>query len=306
MKQYLELLRDVYENGVDRENGTDRMDWAFVAWETMSWTRGLFWRQLRVDLSQGFPLLTTKKVYYKAIIHELLWLISGSTNIQYLCKNNIRIWDDWPYASYKKSAEFQWEDISEFAKKISEDDEFALIWWDLGAVYGQQRRKWPTKDWDSVDQLQKAIDRIKVNPYSRRIIVNAWNAEYVDSVIAPPPCHTMYQFSVINGKLSCQLYQRSGDIFLGIPFNIASYALLTHMVAHVCWLQVGDFVHTFWDVHAYNNHYQQIETQLLRQPGKLPTLWLNPDIKNIDDFTYDDIRIDDYEPQAAIRADVIL
>ncbi len=305
MKQYLDLLHDVYHNGFDRVNGTDKEDRAYQEWLTASSTRWVFWRQIRMNLEDGFPLLTTKKVFHKAIVHELLWLLSGSSNIQYLCKNGVRIWDDWPYDTYKKSESFQWETIKEFSEKIANDDDFAQQWWDLGPVYGQQRRKWPTQDGGTIDQIQKAIEKLQNNPYSRRIIVNAWNAAYVEKM-ALPPCHTMFQFYVANGKLSCQLFQRSADIFLWVPFNIASYALLTHMFAQVTWLKVGEFVHTFGDVHVYDNQYKQVETQLGRTPRWLPTLWLNPAITDIDDFTFDDIKIEGYDPHPPIKANVVL
>jgi len=234
-------------------------------------------------------------------------LISGSTNIQYLCQNKIRIWDDRPFARYKKSWEYLWEDIKEFAKKIADDDNFADKRWDLWSVYGQSRRRRPCPDGSTVDQLGNAIERIKNNPESRRILVCARNPAYAHSgtdIVAPPPCHTLFQFNVSNGKLSCQLYQRSADIFLWVPFNIASYALLTHMVAQVCWLEVGDYIHTFGDAHIYSDHYKQVEEQLSRSPRVLPTLSLNPDIKNINDFRYEDIILENYDPHPLIKARV--
>ena len=309
MKVYLDLLRHAYENGITRNNGTDKWDPSYQEWVTETGTKGIFGYQLRHDLSLWFPLLTTKKVYRKAVVHELLRLISGSTNIQYLCQNKIRIRDDRPFAKYQKSSEYGWEDIRDFAAKVADDDDFAAKRGDLWAVYGQSRRKRPCNDGSTVDQLGNAIKRIKKNPDSRRILIVARNPEYAhsgDQVVAPPPCHTLFQFYVVNSKLSCQLYQRSADIFLGVPFNIASYALLTHMVAQICWLEVGDFVHTFGDAHIYSDHFTQVETQLGREPRPLPTLKLNPDITTIDDFTYEDITLEDYNPHPLIKAKVSL
>lgn len=302
---YLDILRHVYENGIDRENGTDKQDPAYQEWVTTTWTRGLFGAQMRFDLQQWFPLLTTKKVYHKAIFHELIRLISGSTNIEYLCQNKVRIWDDRPFMSYQKSSEYQWEDMREFAQKIASDHEFATKWGELWPVYGQQRRFRPKKDGWYVDQLAKAIHKIKTNPESRRIIVSARNAEYIEQM-ALPPCHAFFQFHVANGKLSCQLYQRSADMFLGVPFNIASYSLLTHMIAQVAGLEAWDFVHTIGDIHIYDNHFPQVEEQLSRTPKPLPSLKLNPKIKNIDDFGFDDIQIIGYDPHPPIKAKVSL
>lgn len=306
MKAYLDFLNHVYTHGIDRHNGTDKQDPAYQSWVTETRTRWIFWYQMRFDLSDWFPLLTTKKVFYKAVIHELLWLISGSSNIQYLCKNGVRIRDERPYSKYQKSTSYQGETIQEFANRIANDDAFAQERGSLWPVYGQQWRSRPNVDGTTTDQIQKAIDRIKNNPDSRRIIVNARNAGLVDQMIAPPPCHTMFQFFVANGKLSCQLYQRSADIFLWVPFNIACYSLLTHMIAQVCGLEVGDFVHTFGDAHIYSDHFEQVQEQLSREPRSLPRLKLNPAIKSIDDFTFDDISIEWYDPHPAIKAAVSL
>lgn len=262
MQQYLDLLSHVMETG------TDRMD------RTGTGTRGLFGYQMRFDLADGFPMVTTKKLHKKSIVHELIWFLAGDTNIGYLKDNKVRIWDEWA-------------------------DENG----DLGPVYGKQWRRWEGPDGAVIDQVSKVVEAIKTNPYSRRHIVSAWNPADVDDM-ALPPCHCLFQFHVANGKLSCQLYQRSADIFLGVPFNIASYALLTHMMAQVCDLQVGDFVHTFGDAHIYSNHFEQVREQLTRTPKPLPTLTLNPDVKSLFDFTYADIRISGYESHPHIAGKV--
>lgn len=269
MKQYQDLLSLILEKGTLKENRTGV--------DTLS----IFGHQMRFDLSEGFPLLTTKKVHWKSIVHELLWFIKGDTNIQYLKENGVSIWDEW----------------------ADEDG-------NLGPVYGHQWRKWTGYTEGQfemaprqIDQLKQAITTIKTNPDSRRIIVSAWNPSDVDKM-ALPPCHTFFQFYVVNGKLSCQMYQRSADVFLGVPFNIASYALLTHMVAHVCRLEVGDFVHTFGDAHLYVNHLPQVRTQLEREPRTLPSLLLSPSITSIDDFQYGDIALLNYNPHPAIKAEV--
>lgn len=272
MQQYLDLLSHVLEKG---EQKGDR---------TGTGTISLFGHQMRFDLSDGFPMLTTKKLHLKSIIHELLWFINGDTNIAYLQENGVKIWDGWA-------------------------DENG----DLGPVYGHQWRNWNS---EGIDQLQLAIDAIKTNPNSRRIIISAWNPSVLpDTSIsfsenvengkaALPPCHAFFQFYVSNGKLSCQLYQRSADTFLGVPFNIASYALLTMMVAQVCNLGTGDFIHTFGDVHLYNNHIEQAELQLTRSPRQLPKMTMNPTVKSIFDFTFDDFKLVDYNPHSHIKAAV--
>lgn len=304
-QQYLDFLRYVYENGVYRSNGTDKQDPAYKPWITTTGTKWIFGYQMKFDLSKGFPLLTTKKVHFPALAHELIWLIKGSTNIQYLCQNNVRIWNERPFDKYTKNSAYQWETMQEFADKIANDDAFAQQRGNLGPVYGQQRRWRPTKDGGHIDQLQNAIDRINNNPDSRRNIVIARNPEFV-SQMALPPCHMMYQFFVADGKVSLQMYQRSADIFLGVPFNIASYALLTHMVAQVTWLEVGEFVHSFGDAHIYDNHFPQVEEQLSRAPKSLPTIKLNLAIKNIDDFRFEDFTLENYDPHPAIKAQVTL
>jgi len=262
MQEYLDLLAHVMKNGVDR------MD------RTGTGTRGVFGHQMRFDLSDGFPMVTTKKLHLKSIVHELIWFLQGDTNIGYLKDNKVRIWDAWA-------------------------DENG----DLGPVYGKQWRRWESADGRVIDQVAKVVEAIKTNPYSRRHIVSAWNPADVDEM-ALPPCHCLFQFHVADGRLSCQLYQRSADIFLGVPFNIASYALLTHMMAQVCDLEVGDFVHSFGDAHIYSNHFEQVLEQLTRAPKTLPTLWLNPEITSIFDFRYEDIKVKGYEAHPHIAGKV--
>ncbi len=262
MQQYLDLMRHVLEHGAVKGDRTG------------TGTRSVFGYQMRFDLQAGFPAVTTKKLHFRSIIHELLWFLKGDNNIKYLNDNGVKIWDDWA-------------------------DENG----DLGPVYGVQWRSWPDYDGGTIDQIHEVVENIKNNHDSRRHIVNAWNVALVKDM-ALPPCHTMFQFYVANGRLSCQLYQRSADIFLGVPFNIASYAILTHMVAQVCDLEVGDFVHTFGDAHLYSNHIEQTQMQLEREPLPLPTLKLNPAIKTLEDFTYDDIEIVGYESHAHIKAPI--
>jgi len=262
MKAYLDLMSHV------RNQGTYKSD------RTGTGTYSVFGYQMRYDLKQGFPLVTTKKVHLRSIIHELLWFLKGSTNIAYLKDNGVSIWDEWA-------------------------DEQG----DLGPVYGYQWRSWPKGDGDSVDQISTLVEQIKTNPDSRRLLVSAWNPALIDEM-ALPPCHCLFQFYVAEGRLSCQLYQRSADIFLGVPFNIASYALLTHMIAQVCDLEVGDFVHTLGDAHLYSNHLEQADLQLSRQPFALPELKLNPEIKDLFAFTFDDISIENYKHHDLIKAPV--
>ncbi|NEE00053.1 thymidylate synthase [Phytoactinopolyspora halotolerans] len=252
------------------DHGTPKSD------RTGTGTRSVFGYQMRFDLGAGFPALTTKRVHMKSVVLELLWFLQGSTNARWLQERGVTIWDEWAGA----------------------DGE-------LGPIYGYQWRSWPTPDGRHVDQIAQVIESIRANPDSRRHIVSAWNAADIDEM-ALPPCHTLFQFYVADGRLSCQLYQRSADIFLGVPFNIASYALLTHMVAQVCDLGVGDFVHTLGDAHIYSNHVEQARTQLAREPRALPTLQLNPARRSIDDFTYDDVELLDYDPHPAIKAPVAI
>lgn len=288
MKQYLELCKRILDEGT------------FKGDRTGTGTYSVFGHQMRFNLNEGFPLLTTKKVFLKGIIHELLWFISGSTNIKYLVDNDVKIWNEWPYEIYKKSNDYQNESLDEFVLKIKESDEFAKKWGELGPVYGKQ---WRDFNGAGVDQLANLIEQIKSNPNSRRLIICAWNPCEVDQM-ALPPCHSFMQFYVLDGKLSCQLYQRSGDVFLGIPFNIASYALFTMMIAQVCGLGVGDFVHTIGDAHIYSNHIDQVNLQLTRETRELPTMKINPNVKSIFDFKYEDFELVNYNPHKAIKGKV--
>jgi thymidylate synthase len=262
VRQYLDLMDHVLKDGVDKRDRTG------------TGTRSVFGYQMRFDLAEGFPLLTTKKLHVKSIIHELLWFLTGDTNIKYLNENGVRIWDEWA-------------------------DEHG----DLGPVYGRQWRSWPARDGGSIDQIANVVEAIKRNPDSRRLIVTAWNPADVDRM-ALPPCHLLFQFYVAEGRLSCQMYQRSADIFLGVPFNIASYALLTMMVAQVTGLKPGDFVHTFGDAHLYSNHVEQANLQLMRDPRPLPTMRLNPDVTDLFGFKYSDFTLENYNPHPHIKAEV--
>lgn len=287
-------------------------------------TKSLFGYQMRFDLSQGFPLLTTKRVPFGLIKSELLWFINGDTNIRYLLQHNNHIWDEWAFERYVQSEDYKGPDMTDFGHralqdedfnkqyqaemkafcaKILEDEAFAEKYGDLGNIYGSQWRHWETKEGGFIDQLGDVIEMIKTNPNSRRLIISAWNPEDVPSM-ALPPCHTMFQFYVNDGKLSCQLYQRSADVFLGVPFNIASYALLTHLIAHETNLEVGDFVHTLGDAHLYSNHEEQMKEQLSRTPKAFPTLRLNQDKQSVFDFEMEDIQIEGYDPAPAIKAPV--
>ncbi len=262
MKQYLDLLQHVMDNGVDRGDRTG------------TGTRSVFGHQMRFDLKESFPLLTTKKLHLRSIIHELLWFLSGDTNIKYLKDNKVRIWDDWA-------------------------DENG----DLGPVYGKQWRRWETSDGRVVDQMAQLVEMIKTNPESRRLLISAWNVGEVESM-ALPPCHCLFQFYVSNGELSCQLYQRSADIFLGVPFNIASYALLTYMLAQVTGLKPGEFVHTLGDAHIYHNHFDQVKTQLSRSPKATPKFHINPDVKDLFKFKFEDFSFSEYDPHPSIKAPI--
>jgi thymidylate synthase len=288
MQQYLDLARYVLENGMEKNDRTG------------TGTISVFGYQFHHDLSKGFPLLTTKKVYYKAVLGELLWIISGSTNIRPLVLQNIRIWNEWPYEKYKKSSSYQNETMEEFIEKIKNDQEFARVHGDLGPVYGKQWR-----DFFGVDQLLNLEKGLKENPFSRRHIICAWNPKEVDQM-ALPPCHAFVQFYVSGDgkKLSCQLYQRSADIFLGVPFNIASYATLLCILADVCGYEVGEFVHTFGDAHIYKDHIEQIKTQLERTPRKLPRLIIKNHHQSVVDYQFEDFEIVEYDPYPAIKGKV--
>jgi len=262
VKQYLDLMRHIREHGVERDDRTG------------TGTLSVFGHQMRFDLNAGFPLVTTKKVFLKGIIHELLWFVAGSTNVKYLQDHDVHIWDDWA------------------------DDQG-----ELGPVYGSQWRSWPTPDGSTIDQIGRVIEQIRTNPSSRRLIVSAWNVAEVDQM-ALPPCHMLFQFYVANGRLSCQLYQRSADVFLGVPFNIASYALLTMMIAQVIGLKPGEFIHTLGDAHLYLNHLEQADEQLTREPFPLPRMELNPGVRDILDFKYADFKLLDYRCHPAIKAPI--
>ena len=262
MKQYLELAQHILQTGIQKGDRTG------------TGTRSVFGYQMRFNLQEGLPVVTTKKLHLKSIIHELLWFLKGDTNIAYLKEHNVRIWDEWA-------------------------DENG----DLGPVYGYQWRSWPTPEGQHIDQIKQVVNQIKQQPDSRRIIVSAWNVGQIEEM-ALPPCHAFFQFYVADGKLSCQLYQRSADVFLGVPFNIASYAILTHMVAHVCQLEVGDFVHTLGDAHIYDNHVEQIKLQLTREPFPHPQLHLNTDVNDLFDFTYEDFEVVGYQSHPSIKGNV--
>lgn len=303
MRQYLELLEDIKKNGVRKDDRTG------------VGTISVFGRQLRFDLSEGFPLLTTKKMFTRGIIHELIWFLKGSTNIKYLVDNDVHIWDEWPYRHYLISQGKQVPDsssqtwktgIKQFTDKIKADDKFAKEWGELGPVYGYQWRSWPTPNGKHIDQIAKVIEDITKNPNSRRIIISAWNVADIDEMAKAglPPCHLLFQFYVAEGRLSCQMYQRSADTFLGVPFNIASYSLLTMMIAQVTGLKPGNFVHTFGDTHLYLNHLEQVDLQLSRQPRPLPQMKINTGVKSIDDFKIDDFELVGYDPHPAIWAPI--
>ena len=308
---YLDLCKKVLADGTDKSDRTN------------TGTKSLFGHQMRFDLQEGFPLLTTKRVPFRLIVTELLWFIKGDTNIRYLLQHNNNIWNEWAFKKWVESDAYNGPDMTDFGIRatkdeqfkleydrqmekfkqlILEDDQFASQFGDLGSVYGSQWRAWKTSQGDTIDQLKDVINQIKNNPDSRRLIVSAWNPEDVPTM-ALPPCHTMFQFYVADGKLSCQLYQRSGDIFLGIPFNIASYALLTSLIANECGLEVGEFIHTLGDAHIYSNHIDQVKTQLERSPRALPTLQL-PQDKSVFDIELEDIQLENYEPHPAIKAPV--
>lgn len=286
MKQYLDLLKYVLEHGTYKDDRTN------------TGTYSVFGYQMRFDLNEGFPLLTTKRVYRKPIIHELLWFLKGDTNIKYLVDHDVKIWNEWPYENFKKSKDYNKETMEEFIIKIKNDQNFADKYGNLGNVYGKQWR-----NFDGIDQIKELINNIKNNPNSRRLIVSAWNPKEIKDMLLPP-CHTLFQFYVSNNKLSCQLYQRSADIFLGVPFNIASYSLLTMMIAQVCNLELGEFVHTLGDAHIYSNHLEQVKLQLTRTPRKLPKMIINKDVKDIFSFKYEDFEVVDYNPYSAIKGDV--
>ena len=295
MKQYLDLLKKIKEDGIVKSDRTG------------TGTRSIFGYQMRFDLSEGFPLLTTKRVFLKGVIHELLWFLAGDTNIKYLVDNGVHIWDNDANRFYKELCAKQSEEpisMEEFlvaAQQQTPSPIDGYAYGNLNHVYGYQWRSWGKPDGSAIDQVKQVIDTIKNNPDSRRMIVSAWNVADVEDM-ALPPCHVLFQFYVADGKLSCQLYQRSADTFLGVPFNIASYALLTMMIAQECGLQAGEFVHTLGDTHLYLNHMEQVDEQLSRSPRTLPTMRLNPDVKSVFDFKYEDFTLEGYDPHPTIKA----
>ena len=312
MRQYLDLAQTILDKGVTKEDRTG------------VGTKSIFGHQMRFDLSEGFPLLTTKRVAFRLIKSELLWFLKGDTNIRYLLENNNHIWDEWAFERYTSSQDYDGPDMTDFGLRAQEDEEFNSVYKEemkkftekilsdkafaeehgsLGNVYGAQWRSWPSTQGGTIDQIQNVIASIKNNPDSRRHIVSAWNPDEIEDM-ALPPCHTLFQFYVADGKLSCQLYQRSADVFLGVPFNIASYALLTHLIAQETGLEVGEFIHTFGDAHLYLNHMEQIERQLSRDTRQLPQLKLNQNKQSVFDFEADDIEVIDYKPHKGIRAPI--
>ncbi|WP_422123357.1 thymidylate synthase [Planococcus sp. X10-3] len=312
MKQYLDLCEHILENGTKKDDRTG------------TGTLSVFGYQMRYDLAEGFPLMTTKKTAFRLIVSELLWFINGDTNVKTLLEDNNHIWDEWAFGQWVSSKEYDGPDMTDFGRRAQKDEQFAALYkhemakfqvrlledpsfaekyGDLGPVYGKQWRSWQTTTGGTIDQLKNVIQSIKKNPDSRRHLVTAWNPEFVDDM-ALPPCHIMFQFYVADGKLSCQLYQRSADVFLGVPFNIASYALLTHLIAKECGLEVGDFVHTTGDTHLYVNHLEQVNEQLSRTPKELPTLKINENVESIFDLTLNDISLEGYDPHPRISAPV--
>ncbi|MFI5260552.1 MAG: thymidylate synthase [Candidatus Paceibacteria bacterium] len=300
--QYLELLQDILDNGVEKKE-----------FNTGIVIKSVFGRMMRYDLSKGFPLLTTKKVFMRGIVEELLWFLRGETNIRSLVQKDVHIWDDWPYKEYKKKMEAK--EVPEmtqadFIAKIVEDEAFAKQWGELGPVYGRQWRKWPAADGREIDQLAWAVWKTKNYPDRKHVVVSAWNPEYVYEMSKPgtsmaiPPCHTMFNINVSDGKLSLALYQRSADTFLGVPFNIASYALLTLILAQVTGNEPGEFVHFLGDTHLYGNHFDQAREQIAREPRPFPTIRLNPEKKDIDSFVYEDFTLEGYDPHPPIKGDI--
>lgn len=303
MEAYHDLLRFILAKGTDK---TDR---------TQTGTKSIFGYQMRFDLSDGFPLVTTKKVAIKSIIHELLWFLKGDSNLSYLAENNVPIWNEWPFKHFLIANNIKIPEINSetwkaqmtlFVEIIKNDPEFAQKWGNLGPIYGYQWRSWPSPSGGHIDQISQVLDQLKNTPDSRRMIVSAWNVSDIEemSKAGLPPCHCLFQFYVSNNKLSCQLYQRSADAFLGVPFNIASYSLLTLMISQVVGLKPGEFIHTIGDAHIYNNHLEQVNLQLSRVPKPLPVMRINPEKKNLEEFIYEDFLLENYDPWPAIKAPV--
>jgi thymidylate synthase len=300
--QYLDLLKDIMKNGFEKHE-----------FNTGIGVKSVFGRIMRFDLNEGFPLLTTKKVFFRGILHELVWFLRGETNIKYLVDNDVHIWDDWPYKEYKKMMEKgsvpnMTQEV--FIAKIKKDGKFAKKYGELGPVYGRQWRKWKASDGREIDQLAWAIEKTKKYPDRKHVVVSAWNPEYVYEMAKPgtsmaiPPCHTLFNINVTNKKLSLALYQRSADTFLGVPFNIASYSLLTMILAQVCGYKVGEFVHMLGDTHIYANHYDQVKEQIKRKPKSFPRIKINPNLKNIDDIKFEDFELVGYDPHPPIKGEI--
>lgn len=301
--QYLNLLKDILENGAVKHEFNTGIEF-----------KSVFGRQMRFDLARGFPLLTTKKVFWKGVLYELLWFLKGDSNIKYLVDNNIHIWDDWAYRIYKEHHERETLPFltqNDFIQKIKDDKDFANRWGELLTTYGRMWRRWPASDGREIDQIAWAIEKLKKSPDRRHCIVSAWNPDFIYEMASPgnarpiPPfCHTMFQFNVLDGKLSCHLYQRSADMFLGVPFNIASYALLTALIAHITGYEPGEFIHTLGDAHIYGNHYEQVMEQLSRTPKPFPIVAINPAKKDINTFSFDDFTLEGYSPWPPIKGEV--
>ena len=316
-QQYLDLLQDILDNGSDKElffNDVVLEEYKKKG-ETPPFIRSIFGRQIRFNMDDGFPLLTTKKTFWRGIVTELLWFLSGSSNIKPLLDVNNHIWDEWAWKHYQMWAtDKQFDTQDAFIKNLTDlpaDHPFVLRWGDLITIYGRMWRRWPAKDGREIDQLAWVIEGLKKAPHRKSYVVSAWNPDFIYEMASegqkshvPPFCHTMMQFQTTNGKLNLGLYQRSGDVFLGVPFNIASYALLLKMVSHVTGIPAGEFVHTFGDVHIYSNHFDQVKEQLTRQPYPFPTVTLNPNIKNIDDFKYEDITLENYTAHPGLKAEI--
>jgi len=318
--QYLDLLKDILENGKDKKLFFNQvvLDEYEKKNQEPPFIRSVFGRQIRFDLNQGFPLLTTKKTYWRGVILELLWFLSGSSNIKPLVDQNIHIWDEWAWKHYsmwaKENApdkDMTQDELINKLKELPADDPFVKKWGDLITIYGRMWRRWPASDGREIDQLAWVINGLKDKPYRKSYVVSAWNPDFIYAMASegqkshvPPFCHTMYQFQVMDDKLNLALYQRSADVFLGVPFNIASYALLLLMVSHVTGIKPGEFVHTFGDVHVYSNHMEAIKEQLKREPFPFPEVKLNKNIKNIDDFKYEDIALEDYQSHPGLKAEI--
>lgn len=300
--QYLNLLKDILENGTIKHEFNTGIE-----------LKSVFGRIMRFDLSKGFPLLTTKKVFFRGILHELLWFLRGDSNIKYLVDNDVHIWDEWAYRPYTKATgagKTPQMTQKEFVQKLKDDEAFAKRWGELGPVYGRQWRKWKASDGREIDQLAWVIQKLQSHPDRKHYIVSAWNPEYIYEMALPgqsmalPPCHTMFHLRVTEGKLDLLLYQRSCDVFLGVPFNIASYALLALIIAQVTGHKPGEFIHILGDVHIYGNHYEQVKEQITREPRPFPIMKINPEKKNIDDFVFDDFTLEGYDPHPSIKGDI--